>query len=290
MNTAPTILITGANGQLGSELKVLSQTLPQYNFLFADRQHLPIDNSSAVEDYFRRHPIDFCINCAAYTAVDKAESDRDKAFAVNATAVEFLAKQSLSHSVKLIHISTDYVYGGMGSTPLKEDAPTQPVNIYGESKLAGEQLAMKNNPEVIIVRTSWLYSSFGNNFLKTMMRLLHEREEVRVINDQKGTPTYAAHLAESLLSVVDKIEEGEDVKGIYNFSNSGYTTWYGFAKKIAEIKNSNCRVVPISTTEYPTPAARPKYSVLDTTKIKQLIRQEIPGWEKGVLDCIDYMR
>lgn len=286
MSASPTILVTGANGQLGSELRELSRSLPQYNFLFTDRKTLPINNAASVNAYFRNHQIDFCINCAAYTAVDKAESERDKAFEINCTAAGQLAKHCFINTTRLIHISTDYVYSGVGTTPLKEGDATNPANIYGQSKLAGEQLVIENNPDAVIVRTSWLYSSFGHNFLKTMIRLLRDREEIRVINDQQGTPTYAAHLAKALISMIDKIIGGKEVKGVYNFSNSGHTTWFGFAQKIKETIGSTCRIIPISTEEYPTPATRPAYSVLDTTKIRQLIHQDIPDWQQGVSECI----
>lgn len=285
-----TILVTGANGQLANELKVLSSGFPQYQFLFTAKEELPIENTDALTSFFQRNKIDYCINCAAYTAVDKAESEKEKAFLINAEAVGELANVCYNHQTKLIHISTDYVYDGTVHNPLKENNPVGPINIYGESKLKGEELALEKNPSAIIIRTSWVYSSFGNNFVKTMMRLFKEKSEINVINDQFGSPTYAADLAAVILNFIQQTEQGKDFSGIVNYSNSGVTTWYEFAEEIKSLVNSNCKINPIPTSSYPTPAKRPLYSVLDTSKIKELLQIEIPSWKESLKECVDILK
>jgi dTDP-4-dehydrorhamnose reductase len=285
-----TILVTGANGQLANELKVLSSGFPQYQFLFTAKEELPIENTDALTSFFQRNKMDYCINCAAYTAVDKAESEKEKAFLINAEAVGELANVCYNHQTKLIHISTDYVYDGTVHNPLKENNPVGPINIYGESKLKGEELALEKNPSAIIIRTSWVYSSFGNNFVKTMMRLFKEKSEINVINDQFGSPTYAADLAAVILNFIQQTEQGKDFSGIVNYSNSGVTTWYEFAEEIKSLVNSNCKINPIPTSSYPTPAKRPLYSVLDTSKIKELLQIEIPSWKESLKECVDILK
>lgn len=285
-----TILVTGANGQLANELKVLSSGFPQYQFLFTAKEELPIENTDALTSFFQRNKMDYCINCAAYTAVDKAESEKEKAFLINAEAVGELANVCYNHQTKLIHISTDYVYDGTVHNPLKENNPVGPINIYGESKLKGEELALEKNPSAIIIRTSWVYSSFGNNFVKTMMRLFKEKSEINVINDQFGSPTYAADLAAVILNFIEQTEQGKDFSGIVNYSNSGVTTWYEFAEEIKSLVNSNCKINPIPTSSYPTPAKRPLYSVLDTSKIKELLQIEIPSWKESLKECVDILK
>jgi dTDP-4-dehydrorhamnose reductase len=286
----PTILITGANGQLANELKVLSSGFPQYQFLFTAKEELPIENTEALTSFFQKNKIDYCINCAAYTAVDKAEAEKEKAFLINAEAVGELANVCHNHQTKLIHISTDYVYHGNVHDPLKEENPVGPINIYGASKLKGEELALQKNPSSLIIRTSWVYSSFGNNFVKTMMRLFKEKSEINVINDQFGSPTYAADLAAIIMEFVEQTEQGKNFSGIVNYSNSGVTTWYEFAEEIKSLVNSNCKINPIPTSAYPTPAKRPLYSVLDTSKIKGLLQIEIPSWKESLKKCVDILK
>ncbi|HXR85077.1 MAG TPA: dTDP-4-dehydrorhamnose reductase [Hanamia sp.] len=283
----PKILVTGANGQLASEIKILSPAYPQYHFLFTTKEELPVENSEALKSFFRENKIDYCINCAAYTAVDKAESEKEKAFLINAVAVGELAKICFAHEAKFIHISTDYVYNGSIHQPLKEENPVGPINVYGESKLNGEELALQNNPSTLIIRTSWVYSSFGNNFVKTMLRLFREKNEINVINDQFGSPTYAADLAEVIMKFIDK---GSNFSGIVNYSNSGVTTWYEFAEEIKLLVNSNCKINPIPTSAYPTPAKRPLYSVLDASKVTELLHLQIPSWKESLKKCVDILK
>lgn len=281
-----TILVTGANGQLASEIKIISKQYPGHIFLFTTKEDLPIENAEAVELFFEKNRIDYCINCAAYTAVDKAESEKKRAFLINAEAVEKLAGICNFHKAKLIHISTDYVYDGSLSVPLREDAATDPVSVYGSSKLKGEELALEKNPSTLIIRTSWVYSAFGNNFVKTMLRLFKEKDEINVVADQYGSPTYAVDLAETIMKLVEKMEEGNDFSGIVNYCNEGATTWYEFAKEIKALSNSSCVINPIPTSSYKTAAMRPQYSVLDTSKIKGLLQLHIPAWRESLKKCL----
>ena len=271
-----TILVTGANGQLGSEINFISKNYPQYNFIFADRNVLSIVDENAIELFFDNNIIDFCINCAAYTAVDKAENEKENAILVNATAVGFLAKVCKKHKAKFIHISTDYVFDGNATEPYKTDDATNPVNFYGNTKLQGEQIALQENDESIIIRTSWVYSSIGNNFVKTMMRLMNERESIGVVNDQYGSPTYAADLAAAIMQI---IASNKNYKGIYHYSNTGSISWYDFATEIASQIKTNCVVNPITTAQFPTPAKRPSYSVFDKEKITKDFAVEILDWK-----------
>jgi len=278
-----TILVTGANGQLGNEMRVIAGAFPQYHFLFVSRVELPVDNTDKVREYFNEHTVDVCVNCAAYTAVDKAESEKENAFAINADAVGVLATVCRDKNVLFIHLSTDYVFDGTATAPYREDASVNPVGVYGASKLKGEELAMRNNPSAIIIRTSWVYSSFGSNFVKTMLRLMSERESINVVNDQQGCPTYAADLAKAIMDIIT----GTAVTpGIYNFSNHGAITWYQFALAIKELTGSNCAVHPIPTSQYPTPAKRPAYSVLDTAKIRETFNVVIPEWRESLKNCL----
>lgn len=286
----PTILVTGSNGQLGSEIKALSKNFPLYNFLFTSREELAMENELLLQNFFKKNSINYCVNCAAYTAVDKAESEKEKAFAINADAIGKLSKICSEYQTRLIHISTDYVYDGSVHIPLKEENAVGPVNVYGSSKLKGEELALNNNPSTLIIRTSWVYSSFGNNFVKTMLRLFREKEEINVINDQTGSPTFAADLASVIMEFIEKTQQGEAFSGIVNYSNSGTTNWYEFSKEIKSLVNSNCKINPIPTSSYPTPAKRPLYSVLDTSKIKEILQLEIPSWQESLKKCIDILR
>lgn len=280
------ILVTGANGQLGKEMQAIAATYPDYNFLFVTKEDLLIDNAEAVKNYFSNHVIDVCVNCAAYTAVDKAERESEKAFAINGEAVGNLARLCKEKKALFIHISTDYVFDGTATVPCKEDHPVKPVNAYGASKLKGEELALQYNPASIIIRTSWVYSSFGNNFVKTMLRLMKERESINVVSDQQGCPTYAADLAAAIMEIIS----GENVTpGIYNFSNHGIINWYQFAVAIKELIESNCIVNPIPTSQYPTPAKRPAYSVMDTTKIRQTFNVVIPEWKESLKNCLQLL-
>ena len=284
-----TILVTGANGQLANEIKVIAAHYPAYQFIFTAKEELPIENKEALLIFFDKNKIDYCINCAAYTAVDKAESEKEKAFLINGEAVGNLANICKKYSTKLIHISTDYVDDGSVHNPLKEIDAVGPINIYGKSKLIGEELAFNSNPSSLIIRTSWVYSSFGNNFVKTMLRLFKEKKVINVINDQFGSPTYAADLAEVIMLFINRTEQGEPFSGIVNYSNSGITTWYEFAKEIQLLVKSDCQINPIATSSYPTPAKRPLYSVMDTSKIKGLLQIGIPSWQESLEKCIQIL-
>lgn len=286
----PKILVTGANGQLASEIKVLESSYPHFDFYFFGRKDLPIDNTKIVEQIFSEKSFKYCINCAAYTAVDKAESEKEQAFLINATAVGNLAKICKKYEVKFIHISTDYVYDDSIARPLNEEDNTLPKNVYGASKLEGERLALNANPDSVIVRTSWVYSSFGNNFIKTMLRLFKEKQEINVVSDQFGSPTYAADLADMLMQIIVQMEAGKAFHGVYNYSNEGITNWFKFASEIKKRSNASCIIHPIPTSAYPTPAARPFYSVMDTSKIKKETGISIPQWESGVARCLKILQ
>jgi len=280
------ILVTGANGQLGNEIQTLSADYPQYSFFFTDVDTLDICDKEAVNNYFIKNPIDLIINCAAYTAVDNAEDNKELAGKLNHTAPGYLAEIAQKNNGSIIHVSTDYVFDGTNHIPYKEDQKTCPASVYGDTKLKGEQKVMENCPKAMIIRTSWLYSSFGNNFVKTMIRLGKERESLGVIFDQIGTPTYARDLALSILKIVDK----GIVSGVYHFSNEGVCSWYDFAITIHKLASiTNCKVNPLHTEDYPTKARRPYYSVLDKTKIKSTFGLDIPHWEKSLEECMQYL-
>lgn len=279
----PTILVTGSNGQLGKELQQLADAYPQYKFVFASREDLKLHHFPLVENFFLTVKPQYCINCAAYTAVDKAVNEQDLAMLVNGEAVGHLAAICKKYQTKLIHISTDYVFDGESEIPYKEEDATNPMNVYGKSKLLGEQLCIKENEASIIIRTSWVYSSFGNNFVKTMMRLMRERNEINVVNDQIGSPTYAADLAKAILDV---IASGKWESGIYHYSNEGKISWYEFAVAIKEMMNSNCKINPISTSAYPTPAKRPHFSLLNKQKIADVFGIQVPYWKESLQKCM----
>ena len=283
------ILVTGANGQLGSELKVLSAEYTENSYFFTDINDLDITDYLAVENFIQKNKIDVIVNCAAYTAVDKAESEFEINEALNNLAVANFAKIAKENSIKLVQISTDYVFDGEQFLPyIKTDLPN-PKNIYGKTKLDGE-LAMQNeNPaNSIIIRTSWVYSSFGNNFVKTMLRLGNERETLSVIFDQVGSPTYAADLAGSILEIIPKIKS-ESVE-MFHYSNEGVCSWYDFAKAIFELEKIECAVLPIPTTDYPTPAKRPHYTVLNKAKIKNKYTLTIPYWKDSLKECLGKLK
>lgn len=284
-----TILVTGANGQLGSELKVLASNYANFEFIFADLPDFDLLNQQSLSRFFETNTVDYIVNAAAYTAVDKAENDKENAMLGNFNIVDNLAKMSLAHNSKLIHISTDYVFDGMTYTPYSEDDYTNPNSIYGETKRAAELLLEEADIDYITIRTSWLYSSFGNNFVKTMLRLAAERTELSVISDQVGTPTYARDLAQTILHIIQSDIKPEQTiinKQIYHYSNEGVASWYDFAAAIFEYKNINIKLLPIPTSAYPTPAARPAYSVLNKHKIKQMYGIEIPHWRQSLQQCL----
>ena len=281
------IVVTGSNGQLGKELARVAINYPQFHFTFLSREEFPLEDHNRIEAWLNLNPVDIFIHCAAYTAVDKAESEIEKAFLINAEAPGLIASLLFKNKSRLIYISTDYVFDGTSSVPLKEDAPTNPVNIYGASKLQGEHLVLQNNPATQVIRTSWLYSVFGNNFVKTMMRLMKEREAIQVVNDQRGSPTYAGDLAEAIMQI---IESKHFKPGIYHFSNEGETTWYEFASEIKKLTGSSCRLLPIPTSGYPTPAKRPAYSLMDKSKIKKEYRLRIPDWRTSLALCIEQLK
>ena len=280
------ILITGCNGQLGNEMKLLAAENPQFNYFFTDVAELDITNEQAVNDYIVEHEIDCIVNCAAFTAVDKAESNEQLCDMLNHIAPGYLAKAINQRNGYIIQVSTDYVFDGTNHTPYREDEPTCPTSVYGRTKLAGEEVVLASCPKAMIIRTAWLYSTFGNNFVKTMLRLGREKDKLGVIFDQIGTPTYARDLA---LAIFTAMNQGIKL-GIYHFSNEGVISWYDFTKAIHRIAGiTNCHVSPLHTSEYPTPAARPHYSVLDKTKFKETYNVEVPYWEDSLKDCIQLL-
>lgn len=277
------ILITGCNGQLGNEMQLLEKENPQHQYFNTDVAQLDITNPEAIEEFVNNNAIDIIVNCAAFTAVDKAESSQDLCHLLNAKAPEYLAAAIAKRGGYLVQVSTDYVFDGTNHTPYTEDEATCPNSVYGSTKLEGEKLAMAACANTMIIRTAWLYSTFGNNFVKTMIRLGQEKPELGVIFDQIGTPTYAGDLAAAIMAAINH----GIVPGIYHFSNEGVISWYDFTKAIHRIAGiTSCHVKPLHTTEYPTPAARPHYSVLDKTKIKQTYGIEIPYWEESLEKCI----
>jgi len=278
-----TVLVTGSKGQLGNEVRVLAKTYPQFEFIFTDIEELDICNQTAVDEFFAKHKIDFLLNCAAYTAVDKAEEDIDLCYKINKEALGFLGEAASRHGTKVVHVSTDYVFDGKSHIPYTEDMPVSPASVYGKSKLAGEQLLEAICPVSVIVRTSWLYSSFGNNFVKTMLRLGRERDSLNVIFDQIGSPTYAADLADALLQI---ISAENFVPGVYHFANEGVCSWYDFTISILKKSGIECQVKPIESKDYPAKTPRPYYSVMNKQKVKSMYNIQIPHWEDGLQRCI----
>ena len=281
-----TILVTGANGQLGNSIRVLAGQYPQYNFLFTDVDTLDITDPAAVEAAVKDNQVNYIINCAAYTAVDKAEDNEELCRRLNSFAVCVLGEAAREAGAKMIHVSTDYVFSGTGYCPYKETDGTRPVSVYGRTKLAGEEGLMEVCPDAVIIRTAWLYSEFGSNFVKTVLRLGKERDELGFVFDQVGTPTYAGDLAAAILSVVTADEKGAFVPGIYHYSNEGVCSWYDFTVKILQIAGIDCRIRPIETKDYPTKAVRPPYSVLNKNKIKETYKIVIPHWETSLRICM----
>ena len=283
------ILVTGAYGQLGNEVRILSANYPEYNFLFTDVDSLDITDKNELIDFVTGNDIRYIINCAAYTAVDKAEDDAELCEKINAAAVKNLGLAAAEAGAGIIHVSTDYVFDGTSCRPYTEDMPTKPCSVYGKTKLKGEKNLLKACPNAIIIRTAWLYSPFGNNFVKTMIKLGSERESLNVIFDQVGTPTFAEDLAAALLVMLDQtIDQEHNKGGIYHYSNEGVCSWYDFTLKIHQLSGiTTCQVNPIETKDYPTKAARPHYSVLNKAKIKATFGIEVPHWESSLKRCIE---
>lgn len=280
------ILVTGANGQLGNEMRILSCENEQYTYFFTDVDDLDICSEQAIIDYVAEHEIDVIVNCAAYTAVDKAEDNEELCDKLNRVAPGYLAKAAQSRSAAMIQVSTDYVFDGTNHIPYKEDEKTCPASVYGTTKLAGEENVLENCDKAVVIRTAWLYSTFGNNFVKTMIRLGRERDAMGVVFDQIGTPTYARNLARAIYAVINR----GIVRGVYHFSDEGVCSWYDFTKAIHRLSGiTDCCVKPLHSEDYPAKAPRPHYSVLDKTKIKETFGITIPHWEESLKECINAM-
>lgn len=282
------ILITGAKGQLGSEINRITKSYLDFDFEFTDVEELDITKPEEIEDFIENKNFDYLINCAAYTAVDKAEEDTGFASLLNKSAVGFLAKAAKKHNVAMVHVSTDYVFDGSKHTPYNESDPTCPDSAYGQTKEEGEKEFLSSGVDGIIIRTSWLYSGFGNNFVKTMLRLGKERDELRVIFDQIGTPTFAADLAKAILDIL--IVANKDATklkpAIYHYSNEGVASWYDFTRAIVDLAKLSCKILPIETKDYPLPANRPFYSVMNKALIKETFSIEIPYWRDSLFVCL----
>ena len=286
------ILVTGAFGQLGNEIKCLTTKYPDWQFLFTDVDSLDITNENELEAWFQNNKPDFVINCAAYTAVDKAESDIETAEKVNELAPKLIGKFSKKSGAKLIQISTDYVFDGESFNPYSEEAKVNPKSVYGETKLQGEKNCFEENPQTVIIRTSWLYSAFGNNFVKTMLRLGKDRGQLNVVYDQVGTPTYAADLANAILEIIAIAAKNPEkfVPGIYHYSNEGVASWYDFAKAVFEISGVHCNVNPVLSDQFPTAAKRPNYSVLNKWRIKNVFGITVPYWRDSLKICVERLK
>ena len=278
-----TILITGSNGQLGNEMQQAAVRFPNFNYIYTDVAELDICDKGALDAFVKANNVNVIVNCAAYTAVDKAEDDVELCYKINRDAVRNIAEVASENKVKVVHVSTDYVFDGTNYLPYTEDMPVCPATVYGKSKLEGEQVLLENCKESVILRTAWLYSSFGNNFVKTMMKLGVERDSLGVIFDQVGTPTYAADLADAIMQL---ISSETFVPGIYHFSDEGVCSWYDFTKTIHRMANITCDVKPIETKDYPARTPRPHFSVLNKGKIKSTYGISIPHWEVSLEKCI----
>ena len=283
------ILVTGSKGQLGNEIRILAEDYPDLDFMFTDIDELDITDIGKVEGFFSANQPDAVVNCAAYTAVDKAEADESTAFLLNATAVEYLAKSATKIGALLVHVSTDYVFDGKSYLPYNELEITNPQSAYGRSKLAGENAVLQFAAQGLILRTSWLYSSFGNNFVKTMVKYGSERDELNVVFDQVGTPTYAKDLAKVILDAIP-FELQRSGTDLFHYSNEGVTSWYDFAKTILAFSGISCNIKPILTKDYPLPASRPCFSVLNKSKIKEMYKIKIPYWSDSLKDCIQRLK
>lgn len=281
------ILVTGANGQLGHCLQKISSQFEEFEFIFTDSETLDITNKEEVNDFFWQNAPDFCINAAAYTAVDLAETDVEKAFLVNADGTENLAEACAENNMQFIHVSTDYVFDGENNLAYTEEDFTNPLGVYGASKLAGDELALEVNPCSVILRTSWVYSEFGKNFVKTMLNLFATKDELNIVADQFGQPTNANDLAEAIMKI---IKSEKITPGIFNFSNLGRISWFDFAEKIAELSEAKIKLNAIETSQYPTPAKRPKNSVLDLDKISKTYAIQLKPWEESLEDCVQILQ
>ena len=281
------ILVTGANGQLGQCLQKISSQFEEFEFIFTDSETLDITNKEEVNDFFWQNAPDFCINAAAYTAVDLAETDIEKAFLVNADGTENLAEACAENNAQFIHVSTDYVFDGENNLAYTEEDFTNPVGVYGASKLAGDELALEVNPCSVILRTSWVYSEFGKNFVKTMLSLFATKDELNIVADQFGQPTNANDLAEAIMKI---IKSEKITPGIFNFSNLGRISWFDFAEKIAELSKAKIKLNAIETSQYPTPAKRPKNSVLDLDKISKTYAIQLKPWEESLEGCVQILQ
>ena len=280
------VLVTGANGQLGWELQQAAKANPNFEFIFLDRSAMDLSNPDGLLKIIESYAPSAIINTAAYTAVDKAETEKSLAHIINAEAVAELASIAKNKNIPFITYSTDYVFSGNAASPYVTDMQLAPVNYYGKTKADGEQMALAANPDSIIIRTSWVFSSHGNNFVKTMIRLMKERDSLNVVGDQQGRPTYARDLATASIQILNALNLGLPIKGIYHFANTGETTWFNFAQKIKELAGLECTLTPINSDQFPTPAKRPNYSVLDTQKIEKELNLHIPHWELALSDCI----
>lgn len=277
------ILVTGANGQLGSEIKLLENKYFKHKFYFTDISELDITQSYQIDEFVDKKNIDVIINCAAYINTDKAEEEKELAYEINVAGSEYLSKAAKLFGCKLIHISTDYVFDGKAKIPYKENDKTSPINVYGKSKLESEERILKENIDATIIRTSWVYSSFGNNFVKSILEQSRIKDEIEVVIDQVGTPTYAADLANTIMLIVDKSIKNE----LYHYTNEGQTSWYDFAKEILYLSKINCKVKPVYSKDFKSKAVRPKYSVLDKSKIKNDFNLSIPDWKHSLKKCIN---
>jgi len=284
-----TILVTGANGQLGWELSQLAASYPAFKFVFFDRSQLDLAFPETFEKIIQTIAPDCIVNTAAYTAVDKSETEKELSYTVNTTAVQALAIICKNLAIPLMTYSTDYVFYGEATEPYATSTKVDPINYYGSTKAAGETMAIEANEDTIIIRTSWVFSSHGNNFVKTMMRLMKERDQLNIVADQKGRPTYAKDLALATMNMIEAMNAGKVIKGVYHFANTGETTWFDFAAKIKAIAGLSCELQPIETKDFPTPAKRPAYSVLDTSKIEQDLAIDIRHWEAALVDCINFL-
>lgn len=283
----PLVVVTGKNGQLGWELQQLvAHVETAFDFFFTGRAELDLSDPEMISAFFQKYKPAYFINCAAYTAVDRAESEQEFTYTVNASSVGLLATECSKLNCPFITISTDYVFDGKGTVPYAIDHPADPVNYYGYTKWMGEKLALDNNPKTIVIRTSWVYSSHGNNFVKTMLRLMKEKDELKVVNDQIGSPTYAADLASAILQIITRLAAGNTQYGIYQFSNEGQISWYDFAVAIRTLAGLSCTVLPIPTKDFPTPAKRPAYSVMDTQQIVRDFGVPLKNWKESLVQCI----
>ncbi|MEN9685540.1 MAG: hypothetical protein RLZZ28_1326 [Bacteroidota bacterium] len=283
----PLVIVTGKNGQLGWEINQLCpEYADKYEFVFSGREDLDLLKPETVPAFFEKYRPKYFINCAAYTAVDKAETERESAYNSNAVSVGAIASECSKIDCTLINISTDYVFDGNGIAPYPVSTKANPVNYYGHTKWMGEQLAKENNPKTIVIRTSWVFSEHGNNFVKTMLRLMKERTELKVVSDQTGSPTYAADLAKAILAIINRQESGNGHYGTYHYSNTGIISWFDFAVKIRELAKLNCTLLPIPSSAYPTPARRPVYSAMDTSAIAEDFNLVLLPWESSLANCL----